>query len=109
MIIHHRRPSLIRRALACALVFELIAGTVPPVQAQRRRGEPEANAQFQQLSGGGQGAPSAGAPLDGTPTTETPAAPEAAPASPRSVQGVQIGTSSPVRPAPAATTTASCR
>ncbi len=103
MIIHHRRPSFVRGALAYALAFELIAGTVPSAQAQRRRGEPEANAQFQsQLSGGGQAAGGTGSPIDGTPTTETPAAPEAV--SPRSVQGVQIGTSSPARPASAVAT-----
>jgi len=103
MITHQRRPSFVRGALAWALVSTLIAGTVPPVRAQRRRGEPEANAQFQQqLSGGGQATGGSGAPIDGTPTTETPAAPEAS--SPRSVQGVQIGTSAPARPAPAAAT-----
>ncbi|MCX5793956.1 MAG: hypothetical protein NTY77_00485 [Elusimicrobia bacterium] len=105
MIRHQRRPSFARSALACALVLDLIAGTVLPAQAQRRRGEPEANAQFQQqLSGGGQAAGGGGAPIDGTPTTETPAAPEVEAAPPRSVQGVQIGTSGPARSAPAAAT-----
>jgi type II secretory pathway component GspD/PulD (secretin) len=95
---HQRRPGLLKRALACAAVLELLAGSVPSAQAQRRRGEPEANPQFQQQISGAAGG--GGAPIDGIPTTETPTVHEAESASPRSVQGVQIGTSGAARPAP---------
>ena len=93
-----RRPGLGQRAMASAMALSILAGTVPPAQAQRRRGEPEANPQFQQQlqnpSGGG------GAPLDGAPAAPA-GTPDAEASQSRSVQGVQIGTAGPPRPAPA--------
>ncbi|MBI5240842.1 MAG: hypothetical protein HY926_10250 [Elusimicrobia bacterium] len=99
---HQRRPGLLKRALAGAAALALMTGTVPSAQAQRRRGEPEANPQFQQQLGGSSA--TGGAPIDGTPTAETPTVREVEAPSPRSVQGVQIGTGGAARPAPAAPT-----
>ncbi|MDD5656531.1 MAG: secretin N-terminal domain-containing protein [Elusimicrobia bacterium] len=81
MITHHRRPAVLRSAASCATALAMLAASVPPAAAQRRRGEPEANPQFsQQLSAPGA---EAGGPLLEAPASEP---------SPRGVQGVQIGT-----------------
>ena len=78
---NRRRMWIAKGALASALSAGLV---VPePALAQRRRGEPEANPEFQQQQ---LSAPGAGGPVDDSP------APDEAPARPpRSVQGVQIG------------------
>ncbi|MEK7859203.1 MAG: secretin N-terminal domain-containing protein [Elusimicrobiota bacterium] len=87
----------LRKFAAAVLALQTLLGSATPVWAQRRRGEPEANPQFQQQMSSGQGS--------GGPVGEAgPAEPEAgaAPESPepvRAVQGVQIGTVSQAKPA----------
>ncbi len=92
---HESRWKKVARAgLSTVLAFGVAASGPAEALAQRRRAEPEANPQFQQApapGGGpvGEAEPSApsGGPAEG---------PEEA-ATPRQVQGVQIGASAPAR------------
>lgn len=85
-------PGLIRRGTALALALFMILESAPAALAQKRRGEPEANPQFQQQlqtpAGADTGAPAA-ASMEAPPAAaevETVPVPRAAPS-------VQIGTS----------------
>jgi type II secretory pathway component GspD/PulD (secretin) len=86
-----RRPG--RAALAALLAASMLLES-SPASAQRRRGEPEANPDFQnQLqapgAGGGPLGEASPGPLGGADEDEAPA--------PRNVQGVQIGAAAPSR------------
>lgn len=86
----YRRPRPGRAALAALLAASVLLESVP-AWAQRRRGEPEANPDFQQqLSAPGAG----GGPLG--ESEPGPLGADDAPA-PRNVQGVQIGAAAPSR------------
>lgn len=90
--------ALARKTLACLAALATGLGPLPPAFGQRRGAEPEANADFRQQELGG--------PLPSA-EPETGDSPEPLPASPAPagrVQGVQIGTASSARPAPAAPT-----
>ncbi|MBI4424648.1 MAG: secretin and TonB N-terminal domain-containing protein, partial [Elusimicrobia bacterium] len=103
------RPARRRRRKVLLLwaglwLLESLAGPLAPAWAQRRRGEPEANSEFQDQVQGQ--APQAGAPFDPNAAprgdagaAEPTAEPGAAPPPASGVQGVQIG-GAPTPPAP---------
>ncbi len=92
---HDRLIKLFRGAVSVLTALALALAAPMDAAAQRRRGEPEANPQFQQQQGGG-GGPLGGdaepqLPTGGGPSGPIGAEPEEAPATTRQVQGVQIG------------------
>ena len=95
---HERRPDLWRRSLAFAISIQIPLGMAFPVQAAPRRGEPEANPQFQEQL---RGSREDGALLGGEPMLPTQpqssGGVEAEMVPPRSVSGVQIGAVAPPR------------
>jgi type II secretory pathway component GspD/PulD (secretin) len=90
-----RWKKILKGGVSLLVSFGLAAAVPGEALAQRRRAEPEANPSFQQQ---------APAPGGGPVSEAEPAAPSGGgaaepdePASPRSVQGVQIGASAPAR------------
>ncbi|MDP3543828.1 MAG: STN domain-containing protein, partial [Elusimicrobiota bacterium] len=93
---HESRWMKIARTSVSLLVSLGLAAAGPSEAfAQRRRAEPEANPQFQQSTAPG------GGPIGSGPIGEDEPEPDA---SPRQVQGVQIGASAPSRGGPPAAT-----
>lgn len=88
-----RWRKIARGAVSLLVIFGVAASGPGEALAQRRRAEPEANPQFQQSPAPG------GGPLGGGPAGEAEpmAEPDEPAASPRQVQGVQIGASAPSR------------
>lgn len=93
-----RWTKIARGTLSLLVAFGMIGLGPGEALAQRRRAEPEANPQFQQQPAVG------GGPLEAEPSAPGggPVPEDEAPASPRQVQGVQIGASAPSRSSVAA-------